>query len=62
MCFGAAMALGVTEVYYALESPADGSSTIAKHWQPAGLDLPGCAAATMIGGILRREGRDLFRR
>ncbi|MEY9930580.1 tRNA(adenine34) deaminase [Catenulispora sp. GP43] len=62
MCFGAAMTLGVAEIYYALESPADGASAIAPHWQPASLDLPGYAAPAMTSGILRRESRELFRR
>jgi len=39
------MTLGVTQDYYALDSPADGASEIAKHWQPASSDLPGYAAA-----------------
>ncbi len=62
MCFGAAMTLGVTEVYYALESEADGASAIARHWQPASFDLSGYAAPSMTGGILRHDSRDLFRK
>lgn len=62
MCLGAAMSLGVAEVYYALESPADGASAIARSWNPASTDLPGYTAPTMIGGILRNHSRELFRR
>ncbi|MEY9904734.1 tRNA(adenine34) deaminase [Catenulispora sp. MAP12-49] len=62
MCFGAAMTMGITEVHYALESPADGASAIAGHWQPTNLDLPGYAAPAMTGGILRHASRELFRR
>lgn len=62
MCFGAAMTLGVAEVYYALESPADGASAIATRWQPVSLDFPGYAAPAMTGGILRHDSRELFRR
>jgi tRNA(adenine34) deaminase len=61
MCLGAAMALGVREVYYALESPADGGAGIAAGWRP-GADTAWFAAPVMTGGIRREESRDLFRR
>jgi tRNA(adenine34) deaminase len=61
MCLGAAMSLGVREVYYALESPDDGGAAIAGAWQPAP-DMAWYAAPTMVGGILRDEARDQFRR
>ncbi len=61
MCLGAAMALKVTDVYYGLESPADGGSTVAATW-PAHPDLPWYQAPTMIGGLHRAEVRDQFRR
>jgi tRNA(adenine34) deaminase len=61
MCLGAAMALGVSEVYYALESPADGGARIAENWRPSP-DMAWFAAPTMIGGIRREESRELFRR
>jgi tRNA(adenine34) deaminase len=35
MCLGAAMTLGVAEVFYALESPGDGGAVIAAQWRTA---------------------------
>lgn len=61
MCLGAAMALGVSEVYYALESPTDGGAKIAETWRPSP-DMAWFAAPTMVGGIRREESRELFRR
>ncbi|MEO3775637.1 deaminase [Micromonospora sp. B11E3] len=61
MCLGAAMTLGVSEVYYALESPGDGGAGIAAHWRP-GADAPWLAAPQVVGGILRDRSRELFRR
>ncbi|GAB3829898.1 nucleoside deaminase [Dactylosporangium cerinum] len=61
MCLGAAMSLGVREVYFALESPGDGAAGIAASWRPG----PGMAwyeAPAMRGGIRRAESRELFRR
>jgi len=61
MCLGAAMALRVDEVYYALESPGDGGAAIARGWQ-ASDDAPWFAAPAVQGGIRREESRELFRR
>jgi tRNA(adenine34) deaminase len=61
MCLGAAMTLGVREVYYALESPSDGGSAIAGTWRTSP-DAPWFAAPAMRGGIRRAESRELFRR
>jgi tRNA(adenine34) deaminase len=61
MCLGAAMALGVSEVYFALESPSDGGTSIAANWHPS-TDTTWFAAPSMVGGIRREESRDLFRR
>ena len=61
MCLGAAMALKVTEVYYGLESPADGGSAVAATW-PANPDLPWYVAPTITGGVRRAEVQDQFRR
>jgi tRNA(adenine34) deaminase len=61
MCFGAAMALKVTEVYYGLESPADGGSAVAATWSTSP-DLPWYVAPTITGGIRRAEVQDQFRR
>lgn len=62
MCFGAAMSLGVREIYFALESPADGASPIAANWAAASPSMPGYAAPVMVGGLRRKEARDQFRR
>ncbi|MFC1408738.1 nucleoside deaminase [Streptacidiphilus sp. N1-12] len=62
MCLGAAMALGVTEVYFGLESPADGAAGIAAAWQPTSADLPGYAPPVMVGGLRREECREQFSR
>jgi tRNA(adenine34) deaminase len=61
MCLGAAMVLGVADIYYALESPGDGGAGIAASWKnsPA---TPFFVAPRVVGGIGRAESRDLFRR
>jgi tRNA(adenine34) deaminase len=61
MCAGAAMALGVRAVLFALESPGDGAAAVASRW-PTHLDTPWSAAPVIRGGILRAESRELFRR
>ncbi|WP_199752860.1 deaminase [Actinoplanes sp. ATCC 53533] len=61
MCLGAAMALKVDEIYYGLESPADGGARLAASW-PAHPDLPWYRPPRMTGGIRRDEVRDQFRR
>jgi tRNA(adenine34) deaminase len=61
MCLGAAMVLGVADVYYALESPGDGGAGIAASWKnsPA---TPFFVAPRMVGGIRRAQSQELFRR
>lgn len=61
MCLGAAMALGVREVYFALESPVDGAAGVAATWQP-GPGTRGHRAPAVYGGIRRAESREQFRR
>lgn len=61
MCVGAAMVLGVADVYYALESPGDGGAGIAASWKNSP-DAPFFVAPRIVGGIRRAESRDLFRR
>jgi tRNA(adenine34) deaminase len=61
MCLGAAMALGVREVYFALESPQDGGAAVAAH-RRTGPEPAWFATPTMTGGIRRAESQDLFRR
>ncbi len=61
MCLGAAMALGVTQIYYALESPADGGAAVADQRRGPG-EPDWFATPRMTGGIRREESRDLYRR
>lgn len=62
MCLGAAMALGVAEVYYGLEAPSDGAAGVAAVWQPAELDMSFSHLPALIGGVRRLECRELFGR
>lgn len=61
MCLGAAMVMGVADIYYALESPGDGGAGIAASWKndPA---TPFFVAPHVVGGIRRAQSRELFRR
>ena len=61
MCLGAAMTLGVADVFYALESPGDGGAGIAAGWlnNP---DTPFFQMPTMTAGVHRARARDQFRR
>ncbi len=61
MCLGAAMALRVDEIYFGLESPADGASGVAAGWQRSP-DLPWYGPPRMVGGLHREAVRDQFRR
>ncbi|MCU7724553.1 nucleoside deaminase [Actinoplanes sp. KI2] len=61
MCLGAAMALKVDEVYYGLDSPADGGSALVADW-PASPDLPWYTPPAITGGLHRDEVQDQFRR
>ncbi|GIE98791.1 nucleoside deaminase [Paractinoplanes rishiriensis] len=61
MCLGAAMAFQVTDVYFGLESPADGGARLVEGW-PQSQDLPWYAAPAVTGGIRRAEVQDQFRR
>ncbi|MBV1854894.1 nucleoside deaminase [Catellatospora tritici] len=62
MCLGAAMALGVSQVYYGLEAPDDGAAGIPAVWQPARQTMSFSQLPVVTGGYLRRECRDQFRR
>jgi tRNA(adenine34) deaminase len=64
MCLGAAMVLGVKEVYYALESPVDGGVEVALRRQTkvAGREPDWFATPAITGGIRREESRGLYRR
>jgi tRNA(adenine34) deaminase len=62
MCLGAAMALGVSQVFYGLEAPDDGASGVAAVWQPARRSMSFSHLPAVAGGFRRRECRDQFRR
>jgi tRNA(Arg) A34 adenosine deaminase TadA len=59
MCLGAAMSMGISEVFYSLNSPGDGAAGLT--WQSSP-EMPWYTAPTMTGGIRRGESRSLFRR
>ncbi|GIH11064.1 tRNA-specific adenosine deaminase [Rhizocola hellebori] len=61
MCLGAAMSLGVTEIYYGLASPGDGAAGIAASWRPANDDMPFYRMPSVSGGIREADCRDQFR-
>jgi tRNA(adenine34) deaminase len=61
MCLGAAMTLGISEVYYSLDSPGDGGASVVAGWQPHP-DMPWYAAPVVAGGVRQEESRSLFRR
>ncbi len=60
MCLGACMSFFLGEVYYALESPGDGATELAKTWHRKDGDIPGYLLPTIEGGVLREEARALF--
>jgi tRNA(adenine34) deaminase len=62
MCLGAAMTMGVTRIYFGLESPGDGASAVAAGWRPRSSDMPGNTAPAMTGGVRREQVREQFRR
>ncbi|MFF5235234.1 deaminase [Dactylosporangium sp. NPDC000521] len=61
MCLGAAMALGVREVFFGVESPADGAAGVAASWRPSA-GTRWHQAPAVHGGIRRAESREQFRR
>jgi tRNA(adenine34) deaminase len=60
MCMGAAMSFFIGEIYYALESPADGAVDLARNWNPQSEDFGAYRLPKMTGGILREESQALF--
>lgn len=60
MCMGAAMSFFLGEVYYSLESPADGAVDLVKGWIRSEADLPGYRVPRIVGGLLREESIRLF--
>lgn len=61
MCLGAAMSLGVKEVFFGLDSPGDGAAGIARSWA-AGPGMEWYRAPEVHGGIRADEVREQFRR
>jgi tRNA(adenine34) deaminase len=62
MCLGAAMALGVSQVYYGLEAPDDGAAGVRAVWQPSRQVMSFSQLPTVTGGYRRGECRDQFQR
>jgi tRNA(adenine34) deaminase len=60
MCMGAAMSFFLGEVYYGLESPADGAVALARSWVRREEDMPGYQLPRVTGGLLREESIRLF--
>jgi tRNA(adenine34) deaminase len=61
MCLGAAMSLGVKEIYYGLNSPGDGAAGIARGWESRP-EMRWYRAPEMHGGIRAEEVRVQFGR
>lgn len=61
MCFGAAMSFLIGSVYYALESPADGTVQLARDWQRDEAAMPSYRLPAIHGGLLRQESINLFK-
>lgn len=62
MCLGAAMALGVSDIYYGLEAPDDGAAGVPAVWQPSRQTMSFSGVPTVAGGYRRSECLDQFRR
>ena len=60
MCMGAAMSFYLGEVYYGLESPADGAVNLVKSWVRREDDMPGYQLPRITSGVLREESIGLF--
>ncbi|WP_242459123.1 nucleoside deaminase [Rhodococcoides fascians] len=62
VCVGAAVALGVSRVWFALESPDDGAAELLRVRQPPVRSPHFVKPREVLGGIRRDESRRLFRR
>jgi tRNA(adenine34) deaminase len=60
MCMGAAMSFFLGEIYFALESPADGAVELVRGWVRQEDDMPGYQLPQITGGLLRAESVELF--
>ena len=61
MCFGAAMSFFLGEIYYGLESPGDGATSLVQNWNKQHNDFPAYRAPEVQGGFLRAETIALFK-
>ena len=57
MCFSAAIFVGVTDIIFGLQSPADGGLGRIKM-----VDKPHTVMPVVLGGVLEHESRHLFKR
>lgn len=62
MCLGAAIALGIERVWFALESPDDGAVELLSHWHPPVEQPYFCRPKEIIGGFHREKAQDQFAR
>jgi tRNA(adenine34) deaminase len=62
MCMGAVMSAFLGEIYFGLESPADGAVNLVKGWVRKEDDMPGYQLPRITGGLLREESVELFER
>jgi len=62
MCLGAAMSFYLGEIYFSLESPADGAVNLVRGWVRKEEDMPGYQLPKITGGLLRKESIALFQK
>ncbi len=60
MCLGAAITLGIQNVYYALESPNDGAHKLIESWDPPQMQDYFKAPDVIKGGFHRQQAIDQF--
>ena len=61
MCMGAAMSFFLGTIYYALEAPGDGATSLVSGWQRKDEDFPAYRLPRIEGGMLKQESLDLFK-
>jgi len=62
MCLGACLVADIGHIFFGLESPTDGAVKLYEKWKLQPSDHVGCRETQVVGGILREESRDLFRK
>ncbi|MEU2284482.1 deaminase [Streptomyces sp. NPDC013178] len=62
MCLGAAMTMGVSKIWYGLESPSDGAGRVSSVWRPQQPEEDFSQVPTVVGGVLRQQCQTLFER